>query len=132
MTSGNDGQKLTDGDTNTCVNIQPQDGAVLQYELNLNEACSHDNHVFVNATVPMETNCCDLETIFINRKADKNCANNTVKMTRCKIIESHVDEGNRMCSLKCECAESAKTCHVNIYSSVKPVNVQICEIKAEN
>ena len=54
MTSGNDRQRLTDGDTNTCINIQPKDGAVLQYELHVNKTCSHDNHVSFKVTVAVE------------------------------------------------------------------------------
>ena len=130
MTSGSDGQRLTDGDTTTCVNIQPQDGAVLQYELNINKACSHDNQVLFNVTVTTETNCFETESVFFTEVTkNNNCGKNGKNVKRCEMTESDVDEGNRVCSLRCECAESAEICQVLVYSGVTPKNIHICEIK---
>ena len=134
VSSSNDGQRLTDGDTDTCVTIQPQDGAVLQYELSVNKTCSHDNTGSVKVTAAIETNCYDLESMFVTEGSEEKCGKNSVKMTRCEMTESAVDDGNRVCSLKCKCADSANSCvrSIQMYTPMKAMDVQICELKATN
>ena len=70
--------------------------------------------------------------MFGTERTENNCGNNSVKVMRCEMIESDVDEGNRVCSLKCKCAESAESCQVQLYSSVHHVNMEILELKVNN
>ena len=132
VTSGRDGQKLTDGDTNTCVNIQSRTGVILKYEINVNKDCSHDNHVFINATVVMATDCYDLESVFVTEKPESSCSNGGMIVHKCIMIEFVVQGDNRVCSLRCKCAESVNSCAIQVYSNVKPINIQICEISVSN
>ena len=48
--------------------------------------------------------------MFVTEGSEEKCGKNSVKVTRCEITESGVDDGNRVCSLKCKCAESAESC----------------------
>ena len=70
--------------------------------------------------------------MFGTERAEEKCGKNSVKMMRCEITESDVDHGNRVCSLKCRCADSAKSCQVQVYSSVHQVNMEIFELKVNN
>ena len=70
--------------------------------------------------------------MLVTEITENNCGNNSVKMIRCEITESDVDGGNRVCSLKCKCAESAESCDIYIYPNMKLASVQICEIYVRN
>ena len=113
-------------------NVQPQDGAVLQYELNVSKNCSHGNHVSVDAVVAPEGNCYDLESMFLTPEKDDECGRNNRKATRCEVIEDFVIGGDKVCSLRCKCADSADYCQVHVYSSIKQNNIQICEVIVMN
>ena len=137
LTSGIDGQKLLDDDTNTCVMIQPRGGASLQFELTVNSACGVNDNINVNVTVGMETACDDLISVLFTKNSENQCNNgnrNNVRLNRCGIVQSGIadDSGKRVCSMKCKCADSAGSCDIQVYSysgvASNQQNVRLCEI----
>ena len=139
LTSGVDGQKLLDDDTNTCVMIQPRGGASLQFELTVNDACGVNDNINVNVTVGMETACDHLISVLFTKNSENQCNNgnrnnNNVRLNRCEIVRSGVadDSGKRACSMKCKCADSAGYCDIQVYSysgvAANRQNVLLCEI----
>ena len=138
LTSGVDGQKLLDDDTNTCVMIQPRGGASLQFELAVSRACGVNDTIYVNVTVGMETTCDDLISVIFTKNSENQCNNsnnrNNILLNRCEIVRSSFadDPAKRVCSMKCKCADSAGSCDIQVYSYLGVAstqhNVRLCEI----
>ena len=131
VTSG--GNRFLDGDTDTCINIQQEGGATLEYKLNVNENCLAANHVSLKITVPMETNCYLLQSIFVAEDVG-SCGGQGFRVKGCEMIGSAVQELNKICSLSCKCTDLADSCEIQMYSysRVIPFEVQICEIGIAN
>ena len=136
LTSGVDGQKVLDDDTNTRVMIQPRGGASLQFELTVDNACGVNGNINVNVVVGMETTCDDLLSVIFTKNSENQCNNNrnNVRLNRCETVQSGVadDSGKRVCSMKCKCADSGGSCDIQVYSYSGVVstqqNVRLCEI----
>ena len=120
------------------VTIQPQGGASLQFELNVNSVCAVNDNINVNVTVGMETTCDDLISVLFTKNSNNQCNNNNsrinLRLNRCEIAQSGVadDSGKRVCSMKCKCADSAGSCAIQVYSysgvAANRQNVRLCEI----
>ena len=136
LTSGAAGQKLLDSNTSTCVIIKPRGGASLKFDLSVNSACGENDNINVNVTVGMETTCDDLLSVFFTKNSENQCNDDESKMrlNRCEIIQSVVadDSSKRVCSLECNCADSASSCHIQVYSysgvALKRQKLRLCEI----
>ena len=132
MTSG--GEEFLDGDINTCINVQQEGGATLEYQLNVNKDCQVASHANLRITAVMETNCNDLESIFVIEKVDNSCDEKGYRVKGCEMKTSNVEGQNKICSLSCKCDDSMNACEVQVYSYSRkaPLAVQICEIQINN
>ena len=102
----------------------------------MNSICGNGNDVTVRVTVDNKTDCNDLVSAFSVKELDGDCSRNNMKMNRCSVIVGLVVDptGNKVCRLRCKCADSADSCLIQIYSRglvSNPPEMMICEIEVE-
>ena len=131
LTSG--GEEFMDNDINSCINMQQESRASLEYKLIVNENCLSANHLSLKIIASIETSCYYLELKFVTEKVYNSCGGKGFSFKGCQIKGSDVDGQNKICFLSCKCADSARNCEVQVFSSrVSPLEVQICEIQVGN
>ena len=123
--SGIGGEKLVDGNRSTCLTLeQPEDVARIQTGLSVNQTCR--NGLKINAIVRVNeaTQCHELLSIIVAEKPAPGCS----KLRKCQEIGSLTEDGNRVCKMRCDCADSANQCVLHMINEISTTNVDICEI----
>ena len=87
----------------------------------VSDGCRNGPIVSLNITVKEETDCNQLSATIFIEKPKITCA----KVEKCQAISSVIQEGNRLCEIGCQCAESANQCLIHLGNTI---NVETCEI----
>ena len=132
LVSENGDESLVDGNTENCIKVpESMDGLSVRYQLSVYSRCGNGNDITVGVTVDNKTNCTDLVSVLSVKEADDECGRSSLKMNRCLLINVIIDSDRRVCSLRCECADSADSCLLQIYSRglvSNPPEIKICKI----
>ena len=111
--------KLVDGETRTCIRLeQPQDRAQIQATLLVNNGCRNSPNINLNVTVKDQTDCNELLGMILIEKLPTTCS----KVIKCQVVSSVIEEGNRVCGMRCLCADSANQCLIHL---VNEINVDL-------
>ena len=106
----------------TCLTLeQPQGGTHIQTSLLVNDGCRNGPKVKLNVRVNYQTQCDHLLGMILIEKPSTTCS----KAVNCDVMSSVIEEGQKVCGIKCQCADSAHQCLIHL---VNDINVEICEI----
>ena len=125
LISFSDGDVLTDGTTETCVDTMPPEGAFNNISLRAMKTCIQDNVINLGVTVTSSTDCVNVgNSLFVPKYSDCNNVLTPCKMTTTNLLNDH-----NVCALKCMCTEVVDFCELLIHPGVLRQSLEICEIK---
>ena len=107
--------KLVDGGINTCLKLQePQNRAQIKASLLVNNGCRNSPNINLNVTVKDQAECNELLGMVLIEKPTTTCS----KVTKCEVVSSAIAEGNRVCGMRCLCADSASQCLIHLVNEI--------------
>ena len=123
--SGHGGDQLVDGSMSTClIPKQPQDGFNIQTSLLVKEGCRSNSNIILKIMVKEQTQCSEVLRVILIEKPTTTC----FRLQKCEEISSITEEGNRVCGIGCQCADSAHQCLIHLVNEINSADVEICEI----
>ena len=127
--SGSGGEMLIDDDTNTCsaVPIPKIEGAVPTYQLRINGNCASYHNLKV--TIGNSVKCGDLRSVLFVEKLRPGCNDINNHFNVCDVTEEGESNGQKLCFMRCKCAESANQSVLHIVSGIIMKPMSICEIE---
>ena len=131
LISGSGGENLIDGDTSTCSQVPFLSGTVSHhYELGIHSNCTQPE-ISVSVSVETSATCDDLRDTVYMEIPLSGCNDVNTQYGVCDVINENQIDGQRVCAMRCKCAESADQCMIHIFSGITPKDISICEITAD-
>ena len=109
---------LIDGDTNTCsaVTVPKIEWAIPTYQLRINgNYASYHN---LKVTMGNSVKCGDLRSVLFVEKLRPGCNDISNHFSVCEVTEEGEYDGQKLCFMRCKCAESTNQSVLHIVSGI--------------